>query len=36
VGWHWYADLASSSSLLLLSLIGIGLLLRPRLKRFAF
>jgi hypothetical protein len=30
VGWQWYADLASSSSLLLLSLIGIRLLLRPR------
>jgi hypothetical protein len=26
VGWQWYAELASSGSLLLLSLIGIGLL----------
>jgi hypothetical protein len=32
VGWQWYTDLASSSSLLLLSLIGIRLLLRPRLS----
>jgi hypothetical protein len=32
VGWQWYAELASSSSLLLFSLAGIGLLLRPRLS----
>ncbi len=32
VGWQWYADLASSSSLLLLSLIGIRLLVHPRLS----
>jgi hypothetical protein len=32
VGWQWYADLVSSSSLLLLSLIGIRQLLRPRLS----
>jgi hypothetical protein len=32
VGWQWYAELASSSSLLVLSLIGIRLLLRPRLS----
>jgi hypothetical protein len=31
VGWQWYAELASSSSLLVLSLTGIRLLLRPRL-----
>jgi hypothetical protein len=33
VGWQWYAELASSSSLLLFSLTGIGLLLRPRLSQ---
>jgi hypothetical protein len=32
VGWQWYAELAFSSSLLVLSLIGIRLLLRPRLS----
>ena len=32
VGWQWYTELASSSSLLLLSLVGIRLLLRPRLS----
>jgi hypothetical protein len=32
VGWQWYTELASSSSLLLFSLAGIGLLLRPRLS----
>ena len=32
VGWQWYAELVSSSSLLVLSLIGIRLLLRPRLS----
>ena len=32
VGWQWYAELASSSSLLVLSLTGIRLLLRPRLS----
>jgi hypothetical protein len=32
VGWQWYAELAFSSSLLLFSLAGIGLLLRPRLS----
>ena len=32
VGWQWYAELVSSSSLLLVSLIGIRLLLRPRLS----
>jgi hypothetical protein len=32
VGWQWYTELASSSSLLLFSLTGIGLLLRPRLS----
>ena len=32
VGWQWYVDLASSSSLLLLSLIGIGVLRTPHLR----
>ena len=32
VGWQWFAELVSSSSLLVLSLIGIGRLLRPRLS----
>jgi hypothetical protein len=33
VGWQWYTELASSSGLLLFSLTGIGLLLRPRLTQ---
>ncbi len=33
VGWQWYTELASSTSLLLFSLTGIGLLLRPRLSQ---
>ena len=32
VGWQWYTELVSSSSLFVLSLIGIRLLLRPRLS----
>jgi hypothetical protein len=32
VGWKWYTELVSGSGLLVLSLIGIHLLLRPRLS----
>ena len=32
VGWQWFAELVSSSGLLVLSLLGIRLLLRPRLS----
>ena len=32
VGWQWYAELVSSSTLLVLSLIGIRLLRRPQLS----